>query len=82
MLFRVTQTHSPESSPKDEVGSKILCNASARGVKLRALYGAFAEQTIYYVVEAHEIAVLQQLLIPGFKRCKCRITPVSEEAAH
>ena len=82
MLFHVTQTYSPESCPKDEIGSKILYDASAPGVKLLALYGAFAKHTIYYVVEAHEIAVLQQLLIPGFKRCKCRITPVSEEAAH
>ena len=60
-------------------GSKTLYNANAPGVKLRGLYGAFAEHVIYYVVEADEIAALQQFLMPGFKRCKCRITPVSEE---
>jgi len=79
MLFHITQKHGPESCPKDEGGSKTLYDASAPGVKLRAMYGAFAEHMIYYVVEADEIAALQQFLLPGFKRCKCRITPVSEE---
>jgi hypothetical protein len=79
MLFLITQTHTPESCPKDEGGSKTLYNPNADGVKLRALYGAFAEHVIYYVVEAETIQAVNQFLMPGFKRCECQITPVSQE---
>ena len=79
MLFIITQTHAPESCPKDEGGSKTLYNPNAKGIKLRAMYGAFAEHLIYYVVEADSQAALHQFLLPGFKRCDCTITPVSEE---
>ncbi|MCH7926987.1 MAG: hypothetical protein IID03_03245 [Candidatus Dadabacteria bacterium] len=50
MLFLITQVHAPESCPKDEGGSKRFYNADAEGIKLRAMYGAFAELFIYYVV--------------------------------
>lgn len=79
MLFHITQTHSPDMCPKDEGGSKILYNTSAEGIKLKAVYGAFAEHVIYYVVEAENIEAINRFLLPGFKRCECQITPVSEE---
>ncbi len=79
MLFLITQTHAPESCPKDEGGSKTLYNPDAEGVKLLARYGAFAEHVIYYVVEAKDAKALNQFLLPGFKRCECQVTPVSEE---
>jgi hypothetical protein len=43
------------------------------------MYGAFAEHTIYYIVEADGIDVIHQFLFPGFTRCTCKITPVDEE---
>ena len=79
MLFHVTQTHTPETCPKDEGGSKTLFDASAEGVTLKAMYGAFSEHVIYYILEADSPAAIQQFLLPGFKRCTCKITPVSEE---
>lgn len=33
MLFHITQTHTPETCPKDEGGSKVLYNPKADGVK-------------------------------------------------
>ncbi len=80
MLFHVTQTHTPELCPKDEGGSKTLYDTAVKGVKLRAMYGAFSEHVIYYVVEAESVKAVNQFLMPGFKRCTCRITPVTEEA--
>jgi len=80
MLFHITQTHTPESCPKDDGGSKILYNPKVEGLTLRAMYGAFSEHVIYYIVEADNPAAIQQFLVPGFKRCTCRISPVSEES--
>ena len=47
MLFHITQTHTPESCPKNAGGSKALYDASVEGLTLKAMYGAFAEHTIY-----------------------------------
>jgi hypothetical protein len=79
MLFHITQTHTPELCPKDEGGSTTLYDPQADGATLRAMYGAFAEHTIYYIVEADSIQAVNRFLMPGFKRCECEITPVSEE---
>ena len=79
MLFHITQTHTPELCPKDEGGSRSLYNPNVEGLKLRAVYGAFSEHVIYYIVEADSLHAVQQFLFPGFKRCTCSISPVSEE---
>jgi hypothetical protein len=79
MLFHITQTHDPESCPKGAGGSKVLYNPNAEGLTLRAMYGAFAEHTIYYIVEADSVEAVQEFLFPGFERCACKITAVSEE---
>ncbi len=79
MLFHITQIHTPELCPKDEGGSKVLFNQNVEGIKMRAMYGAFSEHKIYYIVEADNIDAVQQFLLPGFKRCDCSISPVSEE---
>ena len=80
MLFHITQTHTPESCPKDEGGSKTLYDPNVEGLKLRAMYGAFAEHTIYYVVEADSLSAVNDFLFPGFKRCDAKITVVSEQS--
>ena len=80
MLFHITQTHVPESCPKDEGGSSALYDPDVEGLTLKAMYGAFAEHTIYYVVEADNLSAVNRFLFPGFKRCACKITPVSEES--
>lgn len=77
MVFHITQTHAPEMCPKDEGGSKILYNPKAEGAKLLAMYGAFPEHIVYYVVEAANLEAVQEFLMPGFKRCTSKITPVS-----
>jgi hypothetical protein len=80
MLFHVTQTHTAESCPKDDGGSKTLYNPKAEGVKFLAMYGAFPEHVIYYIVEAEKIEAVEAFLLPGFKRCTSKITPVSQKA--
>ena len=77
MLFHITQTHTAESCPKDEGGSKTLYDPKADGVKLVAMYGAFPEHVIYYLVESDRIEAVEAFLLPGFKRCTSKITPVS-----
>ena len=79
MLFHITQNHLPESCPRDEGGSKSLYDSSVDGLTLKAMYGAFAEHTIYYVVDADDISAVNKFLMPGFKRCACKISAVSEE---
>lgn len=79
MLFLITQTHTPELCPKDVGGSKTLYNAGAEGLTLKAMYGAYPDHTIYYVVEAGGIDAVHKFLDPGWTRCKATVTPVSEE---
>jgi hypothetical protein len=78
MLFHITQLHTPELCPKDEGGSKTLYDPKTEGVKLLAIYGAFAEHVIYYVVEANGLESVNNFLLPGLKRCTSKITPVSQ----
>ena len=80
MLFHITQTHTPETCPKEEGGPQILRDPTADGVKVLGSYSAFAEHVTYYIVEADDLAAIHQFLFPGFKRCTCTITPVSEES--
>lgn len=79
MLFLIAQEHTPESCPKDVGGSKILYDAGAEGVTLRAMYGAFSEHVIYYVVEADSLEAVHRFLDPGWTRCTATVTPVVEE---
>ena len=80
MLFHIEQTHTPGLCPKDEGGSSTLYNTDTEGVKLLAIYGAFAEHVIYYIVEAETIEAVNGFLMPGFKRCTSRITAVSQNS--
>lgn len=79
MIFHITQTHTPESCPKDAGGSKALYDPNVEGVKLQAMYGAFSEHVIYYIVEADSLGAIHNFLDPGWMRCTCTVTPVSEE---
>ncbi len=79
MLFHVTQIHTPENCPKDVGGSKTLYDPNVQGVKLQAMYGAFSQHVIYYIVEADNIEALHKFLDPSWKRCTATITPVTQE---
>ncbi len=79
MIFHITQTHTPESCPKDAGGVEALYDPSVEGVKLQAMYGAFSEHVIYYIVEADSLGAIHKFLDPGWLRCTCTVTPVSEE---
>lgn len=78
MIFHITQTHTPETCPKDEGGSKILYNPSVEGLELKGMYGAFSEHVIYYIVEADSLSAVNKFLDPGWKRCTSTVTPVNE----
>ena len=79
MLFHITQTHTPENCPKEAGGSKTLYDPKVEGVKLRAMYGAFSQHVIYYIVEADSLEAIHKFLDPGWTRCTSTVTPVSEE---
>ena len=79
MIFHITQTHTPELCPKDTGGSEVLYNPNAEGIKLKAMYGAFSEHVIYYIVEADSLDAIHKFLDPGWTRCTCTVTPVSEK---
>ena len=79
MLFHITQIHTPENCPMGEGGSKVPYDPKIEGVKVRARYGAFSEHVIYYIVEAESLDAIRRFLVPGFKRCTSKITPVTEE---
>jgi hypothetical protein len=78
MLFHITQVHSAEHCPRDEGGSNSLYDATVDGVRLIGRYGANAQYTLFFVVEADDVSALQQFLWPGFRICTSTITPVSE----
>jgi hypothetical protein len=78
MLFLITQVHTPENCPKEVGGSKTLYDPNAEGVKLKAMYGAFAQHVIYYIVDADSPQAIDKFLDPGWLRCTSTITPVSD----
>ena len=78
MLFHITQVHTPENCPKNAGGSRDLYDPNAEGVKLRAVYGAFPEHVIYYLVEADNLSAIHKFLDPGWLLSTSTITPVSE----
>ena len=78
MLFHIMQVHSPESCPRDEGGSNSLYDSSVEGITLIGRYGANAQHTLFYVVEADDVNAIQRFLWPGFRICTSTITPVSE----
>lgn len=78
MLFHVTQVHSPEACPRDEGGSNSLYDDTVGGITLVGRYGANAQHTLFFVVEADDVIALQKFLWPGFHTCTSTITPVSK----
>ena len=78
MLFHIAQVHTPDQCPKGVGGSNSLFDADAEGVTLVGRYGANAQHTMFFVVEADDVEALQKFLWPGFERCTSTITPVSE----
>ena len=77
MLFHITQVHTPDQCPRDVGGVKALYDEKAQGCQLVALYGAYAQHVVYYIVEADAIEAVYQFLDPGFLRSTATITPVS-----
>lgn len=80
MLFLITQTHSPEACPIDAGGREVLHEKpdNVEGLKVVAGYGAYTEHVLYYLVEADDYEAVEKFLMPGFKRCRATITPVSK----
>jgi hypothetical protein len=76
-LFHIEQVHSPEDCPYGHGGSRSLHDATVEGVDLIAVYGAFMEHVIYLIAETDDLEKLNLLLLPGMKKCRTRITPVS-----
>jgi len=78
MLFHITQVHSPETCPKGKGGSNSLFDPTVEGIKLIGRYGANAQHTLFFIVEADDVSTIHKFLYPGFERCTSTITPVSE----
>ena len=81
MLFHITQTHTPDTCPIDAGGPSILCDKDVEGIKIKGMYWAYSEHTAYYIVEADSFGAVNKFLLPGFKRCTCKVTPVGDEPA-
>ena len=81
MLFHVTQTHAPQDCPYGKGGSGALVDRGAPGITVAGYWLAFPQHTVYYVVEAEDIAALQAFLKPGVDRTTAEITPVSDRPA-
>jgi hypothetical protein len=78
VLFHITQVHSPENCPRDVGGSNSLYDADVEGLELVGRYGANAQHTLFFVVEADDVNAIHKFLWPGFKSCTSTVTPVSE----
>lgn len=78
MLFHITQVHTPENCPLQSGGSNSLYNPNVPGIKLIGRYGANAQHTLFYIVDAEDVNAVHQFLLPGFLRCTATVTPVSE----
>ena len=78
MLFMITQTHTPETCPKDAGGADLLMDKNIQEVSVRGRWGAWAHHTIWYLVEADDLDDIQRFLDPGMKRCTCTVEPVGE----
>jgi hypothetical protein len=78
MLFHITQVHTPDLCPQGAGGSNSLFDETVEGIRLIGRYGANAQHTMFYVVEADDVNAVQLFLLPGFKKCTSTITPVSE----
>ena len=71
MLFHITQVHTPETCPRDGGGSNSLFNPNVKGLKLIGRYGANAQHTMFFIVEADDIDAIHRF-------CTSTVTPVSE----
>ena len=78
MLFMITQTHAPETCPKDSGGADTLVDMGAQGVTLKGRWGAWTHHNIWYLVEADEQEAITRFLDPGMKMCTCTVVPVGE----
>lgn len=80
MLFHITQVHTPETCPAGSGGSDTLYDPNVEGLELIGRYGANAQHTLFYVVEADSWRAVQKFLYPAFKKATATVTPVSQEA--
>ena len=78
MLFHITQTHAPADCPLGAGGSRSLFDGDSSEVTIHGYWLAFPQHTVYLVVEADDIADLQDFLKPGAGRTVCEIVPVSD----
>jgi hypothetical protein len=70
--------HAPQDCPYGNGGSPSLYDASVEDVRVVGVYGSFMAHTIYYIVEATDLDMLNKFLLPGMKVCTTTITPVSD----
>lgn len=77
MLFMITQVHTPETCPKDEGGADTLIDKKATGLTVKGRWGAWAQHTVWYLVEVDSPDAIQKFVDPGMRRCTCTVTPVA-----
>ncbi len=82
MLFMYTHVHSPERCLADKpdqvikMYSDFVQNAGKVGIKTVATYVAAHEHTIYTILEANDIAALENLLTPMTMWGNAKLTPI------
>lgn len=64
MLFLITQTHTPETCPKEKGGMKNLYAENVLGLALKAVYAIHAAHRIYYIVEADSYKAIAKFWSP------------------
>jgi hypothetical protein len=67
-----------EGHEGETIFSNSLFDPTVKGIKLIGRYGANAQHTLFFIVEADDVDAIHRFLRPGFKRCTSTITPVSE----
>jgi hypothetical protein len=87
MLFMYIHTHPVEKCMAEKMDearrmyTKFLEGAAKAGVKPVATYTAAHEHTIFLVLEANDIAALEQLLTPMTVWGNARLIPITEFTA-
>lgn len=80
MLFVVTHTHTPELCPIDDLrpveAMVSETHASQSGVKVLGSYICGPEHTLYFALEAEELAQILRFLRPMMKIGTAHISPV------
>ena len=70
--------HHYRSAERDRSALASSADIYAPGIKPIGRYGANAQHTLFFIVEAEDGTAIHKFFCPGFERCTATVTPVSE----